>query len=44
MQLLYYTFLADALPGGSYDGGLEELYYSEMREAGYFDGSLEDYG
>ncbi|KAK9842459.1 hypothetical protein WJX81_001166 [Elliptochloris bilobata] len=42
--LVYYTFLAEALPVGAYDGGLEDLYYSEMREAGYFDGSLEDYG
>jgi len=36
-QLLYWTFLAAALPAGGSEPGLDALYYSEMHEAGYFD-------
>jgi len=36
-QLLYWTFLAEALPAGGSEPGLDALYYSEMHEAGYFD-------
>ncbi len=35
MQLLYLTFLAEFFMDSELDGDL--MYYSEMREAGYFD-------
>lgn len=41
LQLLYWTFLAEALPASGADAGLDALYYSEMHEADYFDGGDE---
>ena len=34
MQLIYLTFLAEFFLD---DAGLDQLYYSEMRESGYFE-------
>lgn len=42
-QLLYWAFLAEALPVGGPDPGLDALYFTEMRDAGYLDGA-EGYG
>ena len=41
MQLLYITFLAEFFSDEGLD--MDMMYYSEMKDAGYFDDSYEEF-